>query len=153
MVKTRQRPYPPKPVEVKDTEDPWTVKCSNLGGGKFKFLLLDRDAPSSIADDSPVLQINTEAVDETSPPSFVGKVYQAGGPIQLIFEVEGDLTYERTGEEVVMESVFGIVPQSGRGQFYGISGGGKIVIYMFDYSEGEGTCVFERTNKVGKCLQ
>ncbi|KAL8915972.1 MAG: hypothetical protein Q9172_006531 [Xanthocarpia lactea] len=150
MVKTRQRPYPPKPVEVKDTEGPWTVKCSNLRGGKFKFLLLDRDAPSSIADDSPVLQISTEVVDETSPRNFVGKVYQAGG---LIFEVEGVFDYERTGEEVVMEFVFEIVPGSGSGQFYGISGGGKIVIDMFDYSEGEGTCVFEKMNEVGKCLQ
>ena len=99
------------------------------------------------------MQISTEVVDETSPRSFVGKVYQPGGPIQLPFEVEGVLTYERTGEEVVMECVFEIVPESGREQFYGISGGGKIVIDMFDYSKGEGTCVFEKMNEVGECLQ
>ncbi|KAL8907019.1 MAG: hypothetical protein Q9171_006022 [Xanthocarpia ochracea] len=153
MVQTRQRPYSPKLVEVKDTKGPWTVERSNLGGGNHKFLLLDRNVPSSIADNSSVLEINIRYVDETSPLSFVGEVYQARQPFPLLFEVEGVSNYERTGEEVVMESAFEIVPESGRRQSYGISGGGKIVIDMADYSEGKGTCVFEKMNEVGECLQ
>lgn len=148
MVRTRKILYQPNPVK------PWTVSGYNGDGEDVSYtvILHDRGLPSA-ATPSPQLQINVRWT--SSDLGLTGECIRLQ-PYAKLFKIQGNFLIDWKGSPSVLNMSFEIVTGSGREDYEGIRGGGKIAVHLFPGSKvcaGQGTCAFENMNRVGLSLE